>query len=258
VLGCLGLRLLGGERAGQPLLLGRVQPLRVGGAILEVEPGDDADDDRGDRDAEEHEAPALEAEEHAVLLDQQARERGADDRGEGLGQVEEREDLAAVRRGDPEAQEEDGTGEEAGLGDAEQEAEHDELLEVLHPREEGRDDAPAHHDAGEPLAGAELVEREVRGHLEQDVADEEDARGEAELGGRQGEILVHAVGGGEADGGAVEVVDEEHQRDEGHQADGDLADGGLRDGGLRVGSEGGVHADSCFCCSACRDGPGTG
>ena len=75
MLGCLGLRLLGGERAGQPLLLGRVQPLRVGRAVLEVEPGDDADDDRRDRDAEEHEAPALEAEEHAVLLDQQAGER---------------------------------------------------------------------------------------------------------------------------------------------------------------------------------------
>ena len=66
--------LLGHERAGQPLLLGRVQPLRACRAVLEVEPGDDPDHDRGDRDAEEHEAPSLEAEEHAVLLDEQARE----------------------------------------------------------------------------------------------------------------------------------------------------------------------------------------
>ena len=108
-------------------------------------------------------------------------------------------------------------GKKPGLGDAEEEAQHDELLEVLHPGEQQRDDAPADHDAREPAAGAELVQREVGGHLEQDVADEEDARGEPELGGAEAEVFVHAVGGGEADRGAVEVVDEEHQRHERHE-----------------------------------------
>ena len=147
--------------------------------------------------------------------------------------------------GHPEAQEQDRAGEEAGLGDAEQEAQHDELLEVLHPGEQQRDDAPADHDAREPAARAELVQREVRGHLEQDVADEEDARREAELRGAQREVLVHAVGGGEADGGAVEVVDEEHQRHEGHQTQRDLSNGRFRDGRLYAGHDGGVvHVDS--------------
>ena len=100
-----------------------VEPLRVGRLVLEVEPGDDADDDRGDRDAEEHEAPALEAEEDAVVARSASPASGAPiTRGEGLRQVEEREDLAAVAGGHPEAQEEDRAGEEPGLGDAEQEA----------------------------------------------------------------------------------------------------------------------------------------
>jgi hypothetical protein len=130
-----------------------------------------------------------------------------------------------VTGGNPEAQEEDGAGEEARLGHAEQEPEQPELLEVLDPREEGGDDAPAHHDAREPLTCAESMQRKVGRDLEQDVADEEDARREAELGGGQAEVFVHAVGSGEPDRGAVEVVDEEHQRHERDQSHGDLADG---------------------------------
>jgi hypothetical protein len=56
---------------------------------------------------------------------------------------------------------------------------------------------------------------------------------------------LHAVRRGESDGRAVEVVDEEHQRHERHQADGDLADRGLLDGALRLRRAGwGVHIDS--------------
>ena len=75
------------------------------------------------------------------------------------------------------------------------------------------------------LAGAELVQGEVAGDLQHDVADEEDAGREAELRGGQAEVLVHAVGAGERDGRAVQVVDEEHQRDERDQPYRDLADG---------------------------------
>jgi hypothetical protein len=132
----LGGGLLAVECVGQPGCLFGGQPLGVGRLVLEVEPGDDSDDDRGDRDAEEHEAPALETEEHLVLLDEPAGERGSDDRGERLRQVEEHQDAAAVLRGNPQAQEEDRAGEESGLGDTEEESEHDELLEVLHPREQ--------------------------------------------------------------------------------------------------------------------------
>ena len=101
-----------------------------------------------------------------------------------------------------------------------------------------------HHDAGQPAAGAELVQGEVAGDLQQDVADEEDAGGEAELGGGEAEVVVHAVGAGERDRGAVQVVDEEHQGDERDKTHRDLAYRRTLDGrgGLREGLSG--HGDS--------------
>ena len=122
LLGLLGDLALGGVRLGEPGLLLGGQPLGIGRLVLEVEPGDDTDDDRGDGDAEEHEPPAFEAEEDLVLLDEPAGERGADDGRERLGQVEEHQDAAAVLRRHPEAQEQDRAGEESGLGDTEEEA----------------------------------------------------------------------------------------------------------------------------------------
>jgi hypothetical protein len=173
-------------------------------------------------------------------------ERGTDDARERLRQVEQREHLAAVTGRDPGRQEQDRAGEEAGLGDAEQEAQADELRVVLHPREEQGHDAPRDHDAGEPDTRAELVQREVGRHLEHEVADEEHTGREAELGGGQAEVGLHAVGGGEGDRGAVEEVDEEHQCHERHDADRDLADGRLLDDRGGDASRGGdVHDDSC-------------
>ena len=226
------------QGAGQPGLLFLGQPLGLGGGIGQVEPGDDADDDGGDGDAEEHDAPAFEAEE-SVLLDEEAGQRGTDDGGQRLGQVEQGQDLAAVPGRDPEAQEQDGAGEEAGLGHAQDEAQDVELLHVAHPGEQQGDDAPADHDAGKPAAGAELVQGQVAGDLEQDVADEEDAGREAELGCGEGEVGVHAVGAGERDGRPVQVVDEEHQGDERHQPDCHFPDCRFFDHRLC-----GVHIDS--------------
>jgi hypothetical protein len=68
------------------------------------------------------------------------------------------------------------------------------------------------------------VQRQVRGHFEKDVADEEHAGCEAELGRAEGEVIVHAVRCGEPDRGAIEVVDEEHQGDEGDESPGDFPD----------------------------------
>jgi hypothetical protein len=132
-----------------------------------------------------------------VLLDEQSRQRGTDDGGQRLGQVKQGKNFAAVPGRDPEAQEEDGAGEEAGLGHAQDEAQDVELLHVAHPGEQQGDDAPADHDAGEPAPGAELVKGKVAGDLQQDVADKEDAGCETELRCREGEVGVHAVGTGE-------------------------------------------------------------
>jgi hypothetical protein len=143
----------------------------------------------------------------------------------GLGEVEQRQDLGAVAGGHPHAEEQDRAREEARLGDTEEEPQPVEPGGAAHPGEQGGDDAPRDHDAGQPDAGAELVEGQVGGDLQDDVADEEDPGREPELGGRHGEVLGHAVRAGEPDGGAVQVVDEEHQGYERHQSCRDLLDG---------------------------------
>ena len=61
----------------------------------------------------------------------------------------------------------------------------------------------------------ELLQREVRGHFEQEVADEEQAGPEAEDRGRQAHVLVH-VDGGKAYIHAIKERDEVEQHDEGN------------------------------------------
>src|SRR5699024_12234912 len=85
------------------------------------------------------------------------------------------------------------------------------------------DDAPADEDASEPDAGTELVQREIRGHLEDKVAEEEDPGGKSELVRAHREVLVHPARSGDAEVRAIEVVDEVHRDDEGDEADEDLA-----------------------------------
>ena len=209
--------------AGQPFGLLSGEPLGLLRGVGEVEPRDDADQDRGNRHAQEHEAPTLEPED-AVVPDQPAGQRRTDHGGQRLCEVEQREDLAAVARRHPQAEEQDGSWEEAGFGDAEQDPQRIQARDVLHEGEQQRHDAPRHHDSCQPPAGAELVERHVARDLQQDVAGEEDARREPELGCRQPEVLVHAVRSGEGDRGPVQIVDEEHHGDERNEPQRDLPD----------------------------------
>ncbi|EEF24695.1 conserved hypothetical protein [Ricinus communis] len=228
--------LLGLQRRSEPFALGFVEPLGLGRPVGQVEPGDHADHDGRQRDAGEHHAPAFQAEQ-AVRLDQQRRHRRADDDGQRLRQVEQRQDMAAVLGRHPQAQVQDGAGEEAGLGHAQQEAQHIQPFHAADPGEQQRDDAPGDHDARQPAARAVFVQGQVAGDFQQHIADEEHAGGEAELGGGQRQVLGHAVGAGERDRGAIQEVDEEHQPDERHEPHRDLADGRFLDragGGLHI------------------------
>jgi hypothetical protein len=74
-------------------------------------------------------------------------------------------------------------------------------------RHRAGNDPPREHDAGDPLAGAEPLQQQIRRHLEHEVGDEEDAGAESVLRRRQPEILVHRQRG-EADVDAIEVRDE--------------------------------------------------
>lgn len=86
--------------------------------------------------------------------------------------------------------------------------------EILDPAQAHGDSPPAEHQDGEPSAGAEFLEEDVRGDLEEGVADEEDHEGDVELVGRRVGFRLHVVlcGGvedlGVADVGAVEVAEE--------------------------------------------------
>ena len=85
------------------------------------------------------------------------------------------------RRADgiPVSEVQDDAGEEAGLEDAEQEARNVELRRRRDEHHRRGDDAPAEHDAQQRLARADPLEHQVARHLEQEVADEEDAGAQA-------------------------------------------------------------------------------
>jgi hypothetical protein len=80
---------------------------------------------------------------------------------------------------------------EAGLGGAQQEAGRVETRRTPNQRGRGRNQAPGEHDARDPDARPDLLEHQVARHLEEEIADEEDAGAKSEYGAVEAEILVH-------------------------------------------------------------------
>ena len=136
--------------------------------------------------------------------------------------MNKRDGARAVRRREELGQVVDDAGKEARLGRAEQEAQDVERRLALHEREAGADDGPGDHDARDPAARADLGQDQIRGHLEQEVADEEDARAQGVNGGRHPQLLRHLLLG-EADVHAVEERGHEAEAQEGNHLPGDLA-----------------------------------
>jgi hypothetical protein len=83
-------------------------------------------------------------------------------------------------RGEPVAEVENDSGKEAGLREAEQEPEDIEADGAAGEGHRDRDEAPGDHDAADPEARSDLVQDDRGGHFEGEVAEEEDARAEAE------------------------------------------------------------------------------
>ena len=124
---------------------------------------------------------------------------------------------------------EDDAGEEAGFGDAEEEACGVELPGGTDEEHGDGDDSPGDHDAGEPATGSEAIEEQVRGDLAGGVAEEEETCAEAVDGGAEVEIAVH-LQRGEADVDAVHVGCAVAQGDERDEVAGRFAHGGCADG----------------------------
>ncbi len=93
---------------------------------------------------------------------------------------EDPDDPRPVGRGEPVGQVEDHAREEAGLGDAQQEAQADERPGPLHEGHGGGDQPPGRHDPGDPEPRPEALQHQVAGDLHQEVAEEEDPRAPAE------------------------------------------------------------------------------
>src|ERR1700694_946693 len=97
--------------------------------------------------------------------------------------------------GEPVAEIEDDSREESGVREAEHEPEDIEANRASGEGHRDRDQAPGDHDPTDPEARSDLVQDDRGGHFEGEVAEEEDARAEAERLRRQAYILVHGQRG---------------------------------------------------------------
>ena len=127
------------------------------------------------RDALDQEQPLPAAQAELRMVEQQARHGPADHARDRGGRHEERDGARPVLRREPVRQVQDDAGEEPRLAGAEQEAQRVERPGRLHEHHAGGDESPEDHDAGDPQPRADLLEDDVARHLEEEVADEEDA-----------------------------------------------------------------------------------
>ena len=209
--------LLALEALGQPALLVVGEPLRVLRPVVEEEQHEDGREDRGDRLDQEQPLPVLEAGDTVEDRHDAARDRRADGVGDRDRRHEEADGARPLTGREPVRQVQDHAGEEAGLRDAEQEADDVEAQRPLHEHRAGRDDPPRDHDARDPLARAEAVQREVAGHLEDEVGEEEDAGAEAVDRSGEAEVGLQLVLG-EGDVHPVEVGDDVEAQQDGHES----------------------------------------
>ena len=165
----------------------------------------------------------------ALEVEQSPRDGAHDHGAERPGDVEAGDGAGAKVGGEPLHEIEEDSGEEAGLGHAEEEADYVELERSADEDHSHGNEAPGEHDPGEPAARAEAVEQEVGGDLACGVAEEEEAGAEAVDGGGEVQVAVH-LQRGEADVDAVHVGGAVAEGDEGDETPGGLAQGGGGDG----------------------------
>jgi hypothetical protein len=157
---------------------------------------------------------------------QRGRDRGAGHYGKRQRHKEPPDDAGTVAVREPISEEQHETREEAGLGDAEQEAKDEEAVGASAESRGARQDAPGNHDARDPEARAEFLHDEVAGDFEQAIAPEEGARGEAKHRGGEPKVLVHGERG-EAHIDTVYKAEEVGHNRERQQTQVDLAHGRL-------------------------------
>ena len=204
------------EDVDEPVALLGGEPTGVGWAVGEPEPADHSEQNGRQSDADHHEPPAGQPEHPVPGLNQPRRQRCSECGGDGDRQHEDPDDARAVGRGEPAAQIEDNAGKKACFGESEQKAQCQQGVDIRCEADRHRDDSPRHRDPGQPAPRPEAHQGEVGRDLDQHVADEEDARRQTEHRRRHLKIGAH-FGFGDAEIGAVEVIDEVQRHQQRHQ-----------------------------------------
>jgi len=114
---------------------------------------------------------------------------------------------------DPIGEEQDDAREETGFHDTKQETQDIEADWPLDEYESGRDDAPGHHDAGQPPFRPYPVQQQVAGDFEDGVADEEQPSAKGVRGHAYAEVGLEFLLG-ERDVTSVQERDHVHQQQE--------------------------------------------
>ncbi|MNE38101.1 hypothetical protein D3C80_1319850 [compost metagenome] len=214
------------------LFLG-AQPVGMFRSVGQPEPAEQPERHRRQAGHDEQHLPVLQAEHTMQVGHDVAGQWSGDHPGDGRRHQECRSDAPAQCAGEPVGEIEDHAGEEAGFGDAEQEAGGDQLIRRGDEGGPHGDQAPQHHDAGQRGAGAGALHVQVAGDLEEDVGQIEGAHADAVGGVGQGDVLGHAQLG-EGNVQPVDGVDGEGDDEERHQPPDHLGVGRLhRLGGLR-------------------------
>ena len=175
----LGIGLLATQPLDQPVALVLVQPGRFGRRAGQVAQRDEADDQGRQGFEDEHPLPAGETG-NPIELQQGARQRAGDEAGDRDRRDEGCGHAPAPLLGEPQGDVEDDAREQAGLGDAEQKPHQIEAPGALDEDEAHGHEAHADHDARNPAPGAELVQHQIAGDLEEKIRDEEQASTPAE------------------------------------------------------------------------------
>ena len=216
--------LLGGDGRGQQGLFIRGQPLGIGDAIVQPKQNHQAHEDGWQPLQQEEPLPGSPAEMAIEIIENPPGQGSAYEARQGDGDHEKGVDAPPSLGREPIGQVEDDAGKETSLGNAQQEAQEVEHLRRRHPHHGQGDEAPGHHDACDPASRPDLVQDDVAGHLEEKIADEEDARAQAINRLAEPQIRAH-LQLGEADIDAIQIGQYVAEAQQGQQPPGDLTVG---------------------------------
>ena len=204
-LGCLRF-----ERGHQPGLLVRIEPFGIARFLGDRPDPDQRPDQPRQRLDDEHHLPA-------EMRQHDAGDRVGDDGGDRDADQEQRIGPRPLGPGEPFADQHDGAGEHAALEQAEDEAVGDQLVLGAHERGRERHHAPEQQQAeDDPFRAPHRGEPAGR-DLQDDVAPEEHAGGEADRRGADAELGAHG-GNGHRDVGAVDVGEHVHHEGDAQDA----------------------------------------